>query len=113
MKKIGIPARANGLVNSMTRPAASRPADITDRMRKSFCETWTVEACAVGREAMSGRKWVVEREVWQTMEASMGVMDMFRKGFSGVVSRVRFEVDVEREVGWGRRIRRMGWRRVG
>lgn len=53
---------------------------MTDSMRKSFCETWTVDAWFGGKEAIRGRKWVFERDVWQTIEASMGVMDMLRKG---------------------------------
>lgn len=116
MKKMGIPAKAKGLVNSITLPAASSPADMTERMTKSFCDTWTVDAASFGSEAMSGRKWAVERAVWQTMEASMGVMDILRKCCLGLAM-VRFAVELVRpsscddEGAWGRRMRRIGWRR--
>lgn len=42
-------------------------------------EVETVRATSFGRAAMTGSKREEARDVWQTMETSMGVMEMLRK----------------------------------
>lgn len=79
MKKMGIPARANGEDNSITRPAASRPALVTDRTMYVLLETEIRPLCCLGSDSRYGWKTRLAQELWQTMEHSMGVMLMLRK----------------------------------
>jgi hypothetical protein len=79
MKKMGTPARARGEVKSTTRDPASIPAEMTEKTAYESLEVETVRATSFGRAAMTGSKREEARDVWQTMETSMGVMEMLRK----------------------------------
>jgi hypothetical protein len=66
---------------------------------------------------MAGSKSVVARELWQTMEHSMGVMLRLRKvWWLLLVSMVRLRRSAAQERSeawfWGRRVWRIGWRKV-
>lgn len=61
---------------------------------------------------MAGSKMEEAREMWQTMETSMGVIEMLRKPWWE--SRAREAREESRLGSWdcGRRVRRIGWRKV-
>ena len=117
IKKIGIPASANGDVNSTTLDPASIPAPYTLNAAYVSFETATARACALGSRLTAGSKTDSAQAESHTMEHSSGVTLMLRKpllppvlpSLSERPSRVPCLLG-----SWlgGRKILRMGWRRV-
>lgn len=80
-------------------------------------EMETAFATSLGRVLMKGSKTFLAQAEWQTTEHSRGVMLMLRKPCWESASRPSSSYSAEsRETSrlcvWGRRTRRMGWRRV-
>jgi hypothetical protein len=76
-------------------------------------EVETLRAASLGREAMAGSKRDVTREVWQTIETSMGVMEMLRKPWWESSVRLRRSESRLEGWDWGRRVCRIGLRKIG
>jgi hypothetical protein len=113
MKKIGMLASASGDVKSATREPASMPVPYTLRAAYVSLEMATFPACSFGRRSMAGSNTDVAQAELHTMEHSMGVTLMLRKPWlwlSTVRSSAAYWLGF-----WlgGRRILRMGCRRLG
>lgn len=78
-----MPARAKGLVSSSTRFPASRPSPSTDMTTKSSEELTAPWAPGAEDAAVfEGRaKSSSANNVGQTIEHSIGVIEIFRKGY--------------------------------